>query len=150
MDSDRIARNHDVSRQTANHNIMILLQGCSILFSHMGGTVVRTLVVVATSRMGGQLFSEDCGASYFRGSPASKLAGYFMLCFWKTGTYLSAPSTTHRCMHASLWTSCRSKNTSEVFFAASASAGPLCPGLDLIAFPLCFFFFQWYSLFSYY
>ena len=44
---DRVARNHDVSRQTANHNIItcldytiLLLPGCPRFFSHIGGTVV--------------------------------------------------------------------------------------------------------------
>ena len=54
----RVARNHDVSKPTANHNIIarldhatLLLPRCPRFFSHMGGTTVveerRTLVDAA-------------------------------------------------------------------------------------------------------
>ena len=47
MDNLRVARNHDVSRPTVNHNIItrldhaiFLLPRCSRFFSHLSGTVI--------------------------------------------------------------------------------------------------------------
>ena len=63
----RVARNHDVSKPTANHNIIarldhaiLLLPRCPRFFSHMGGTTVveetRRRTLVDAARMVGQLF----------------------------------------------------------------------------------------------
>ena len=63
---DRVARNHDVSRQTANHNIIALLDHAILLlprylkfFRHIyGGTTVVEREELA-ARMGGQLFFSE-------------------------------------------------------------------------------------------
>ena len=76
---DRVARNHDVSRQTANHNIIahldhaiLLLPRCPRFFSHLGGTVVVERIELWLEGVG-NFFSKDLGASYAQGRPASNL-----------------------------------------------------------------------------
>ena len=59
MPVDRVARNHDVSRSTVNHNIILLdheifLRECLRFFSfftHMGGTVANFGLIFAGHRV---------------------------------------------------------------------------------------------------
>ena len=100
---DRVARNHDVSWPTANHNVIacldhaiLILPRCPRFFSHTGGIFFSHMVVMQSLRgknlqleWVGSHFSTNRLASYFQNS--QQLAGCFMLCFWKTETYRRLP-----------------------------------------------------------
>ena len=76
---DRVARNHYVSRPTANHNIIarldhaiLLLPRCPRFFSHMGNA--NTAVVEReelAARMGGQSFFSESPCILFPDQPAT-------------------------------------------------------------------------------
>ena len=74
---DRVARNHNVSRQTIFHNIIarldhaiLFLPRCPRFFSHMGSfTVVEREELAA--RMSGQLFISESRCILFPAQPAT-------------------------------------------------------------------------------
>ena len=74
---DRVARNHDVSRPTANHNIIacldhaiLLLPRCPRFFSHTGDIAVVEREELA-ARMGGQSFFSESPCILFPDQPAT-------------------------------------------------------------------------------
>ena len=91
---DRVARNHDVSRQSANHNIIIRLDNeilfLRIFFSHMVGVVVEREELWL---MNGQavFFLRIAVPSYIFPQPSQQLAGCFMSYFRKTYRHLPIP-----------------------------------------------------------
>ena len=68
---DRIARNHDVSRQSANHKIIIRLDhGILLRECHIGGVVVQ---VEREEQNEWAVSFRSAAPSYVRGRPASNL-----------------------------------------------------------------------------